>query len=211
MTTFKRRILPWTKPAVLLSALVATLMWFGMRGSGAQTDRMSDLAAAVKAQAESMERLAEAQRPGFDLMSVGPTILPGEPLRWEIRYKNYGATPALHVMTCGSLVIGANALSSIREPSLERCRQSALNPGVVASSGLVAPGSTGAFELSSRQLVPPLAVLPLKATSGTVVGICMLLFNDTAGNSYEQSFCIFRLNTGALANCDKYNDLKRLH
>jgi hypothetical protein len=138
-----------------------------------------------------------------------PEIEIGKKLKWNILYSNYGRSPAREVRTCGLLAmgpLGLAALQTLPEPSVDRCRNEPFHSVSVLPQGY------------SPNFVTALSPAPLKeddadiikSTDGGAIVYGVISYEDAVGHSYESTFCSYRLITGALMNCEKYNTIKQI-
>jgi hypothetical protein len=53
-------------------------------------------------------------------------------------------------------------------------------------------------------------VSTMKSVDGGAIAYGVISYEDAAGHSYESTFCYYRLVTGAMMNCEKYNTIKQI-
>jgi hypothetical protein len=135
-----------------------------------------------------------------------PTPKVGETLNWNTKYSNYGRSVALNLRICGQLHWGLKAGDLAKQMSHDECIRDVSG---VRSIVAVPPGDGGYMTMSSDKPLQQ-ADVDVINTNGGLVGVVLFWYDDASGHSYETSFCAYRLGSGAIAHCDKYNYIKQV-
>lgn len=85
------------------------------------------------------------------------------------------------------------------------CSQHAYRSQVVLPPGLPAYSSSmGSGPLTDKD------VNEIEGIDEGALIFGVIQYDDSVGNTYETGFCSYRLRTGAVMNCEKYNYIKRV-
>lgn len=163
-----------------------------------ETRRTNDLTQTALTNAQ--QNFIKDQAPVITTTPDPPMIEAGKPLRWDIRYTNYGRSPALYVHTCIRAAYGPFP-GSVPTPKTGECDQT---PSFRSTAVL----PQGVTEYSTSLGDKPLTeddVKIIKSHDGGAVVTGFISYSDVSGHSYESVFCSYRLQSGALLNCDRSN------
>jgi hypothetical protein len=125
-------------------------------------------------------------------------------LNWNFNYTNYGRSPALNMHLCAHPLFGtsAYAVSQANPPSMDYCKGSRESTSVVPS------GYPGFVTMhTDRPLTQP--DISAIEQDGGLVAVGVFEYQDASGDSYVSTFCSYRLKSGAIAHCEKYNEYRR--
>lgn len=177
--------------------------------ANAAKDQVAKLQAGVKeshALAKATQDILHEQRPYMWVTPQSPILEEGKLLSWNILFKNYGGSPAIHVSTCAVLSYGPNALALINPSYLSQCQ---MEPeGSLRSSSISPPGFETFTTLLGKDPLNTDSVRLLRDQSGTLVVIGRITYEDATGKSYVSTFCSVRLDGGGIASCGKYNEIE---
>jgi hypothetical protein len=137
-----------------------------------------------------------------------PVVEVGKRLTWNIPFANYGRSPARNVRHCARLAMGPmglNALQSLPTPSADFCDNQPFRSVSVIPQG--APGNY-VSGLSPDPLKPEDVEIITKLDGGAIV-YGVISYEDAVGHGYESTFCYYRLITGAIMSCEKYNSIQQ--
>jgi hypothetical protein len=138
-----------------------------------------------------------------------PVIEVGQRFKWDIKFSNYGRSPAREVRSCALLAtggIGLKLLPSLPQPSAGNCDGQPFHSVGVMPLG-VPPTYVSA--LGPEPLKEEEAAV-IKATDGGAIVYGVISYDDAVGHSYESTFCYYRLITGATMVCERYNTIKQI-
>jgi hypothetical protein len=157
---------------------------------------------------QTQRNFEKDQAPVIWTSPQNPTVEIGKRLEWNIFYSNYGRSPALDLRHCALLAqgpLGLNALQSLPPPSWTNCASQQVSSTGVLPQGY-GPNYTSA--LSPAPLTDN-EVAVIKSVDGGAISYGVISYNDAAGHTYESTFCYYRLITGAMMNCEKYNTIRQ--
>lgn len=156
------------------------------------------------------DNFVKDQQPYIWVTPQAPKLEEGRPVRWDIRYSNYGRSPAYHVQLCTSMTLGINAVSNLLPLSMTQCGEAAKAQGEVVTDSVFPPGYQQYTTVASHVAVDQSAIDVLKSHDGAVVVRGIFVYQDAFGHSYESTFCRFVFATAAVASCPKYNYIRQL-
>jgi hypothetical protein len=138
-----------------------------------------------------------------------PVLNPNEPFRWDIQYSNYGRSPALELHSCARAAygpMGLSALDAVKLPIIDspeckdqRGHSTSVNP----------PGYSGYTTALGQAPLQKSDIETIKSVDGGALVLGVIEYTDATGHAYESVFCSYRLITGAIMNCEKYNYIKQ--
>jgi len=171
----------------------------------AARDQVTKLQAGVReshALAKATQDIVAEQRPYMWAIADIPNFQEGQPLKWDIHFKNYGGSPAIHVSTCVVLVIGVDALSGATPSAFpSNC--------LIHGSDSISPPNYDTFTTAiSREILSGDALKFIRDIDRNAAVIGFIKYQDASGHPYRSTFCYFHLATGAAANCEKYNEIQ---
>jgi hypothetical protein len=157
----------------------------------------------------TQDNFIKDQTPYIWITPQPPVVTAGEHFRWDVHYSNYGRSPAINLHTCVGSLYGAtmDSISTIHFPSGGRCDNKTTPP---TSLTVVPPGFPGyASSFDQAKVLTPEDVSNIKGHDGGAILYGVIMYEDSTGHSFETGFCAYRLQSGALANCEKYNYIKQ--
>lgn len=171
---------------------VAGLQWWVMRG---QIDEMR-------------HQFRQDQRPYVMPTKVEPFLpMPGHPIQINVRWVNYGKSPALQVRTRAAVLFGNNAL----EQADKWFEVDAQNPLIGAPEMIIPPGippniadAQYASIFSTRGLTTE-EIEDFGRLSFYVALVIHLEYFDSFGAKYSTESCFSSFSNGAIPNCPKHN------
>jgi hypothetical protein len=152
---------------------------------------------------DARDNFARDQQPIIWVTPKTPTFSVNQMLEWNIEYSNYGRSPALNFRTCIRATLGSEALNRAKMPTGADCANARTSVSVVP------PTYPGFATATSDGVLTQADVNAIEQFSGGLVVLGHFEYDDASGHSYVSSFCEYRLKSGALAHCPKYNDYKR--
>jgi hypothetical protein len=140
-----------------------------------------------------------------------PVLNLNEPFRWDFQYSNYGRSPALELHSCAHVGYRLPGFSSLADMKLPVMNSPECKEMVGRSTTVVPPG----FPVNGTVRAPvPLQQTDIEATKsvdGGALILGVLDYTDATGHNYESAFCAWRLITGAVLYCEKYNYIKQVN
>lgn len=164
------------------------------------------LSAMRDAIAQTQRNFESDQAPVVWTSPQPPVVEIGKRLTWDVPFSNYGRSPARNVRHCALLSLGPlglNALQTLPKPSAAICDNQPFHsmsvlpqgaPGLYVSG--VSPDNLGADDVEI-----------IKKVDGGAIVYGIISYDDAVGHGYESSFCYYRLVTGAIMSCEKYNSI----
>jgi hypothetical protein len=163
------------------------------------------LAAMHEAIDNVQENFIKENAPVIWVQPQPPTFKVDDLLRWNVQYTNYGHLTALNVHTCITAATGPKgfkAWDEIKFPPPDCDRP-------IRSSGVSPQNNTDYTTVQGDHPLSELQVSTINTTDGGAIVFGIITYDDIAGHSYETGFCEYRLTSGALMHCEKYNYVKR--
>jgi hypothetical protein len=166
------------------------------------------------------ENFIKDQRPWVwpgKIYPVPPKV--GEQVRADVFYVNYGKTPAIKMKSAGKvlLFVGEGILkqadtffATFDESKVQGGSEIILPPGIPPdlknSLGYITSRSD--YPLVPKQGFSDQAVLDeLNKTDGSFAVVGVVIYFDSAGTHYRSDYCMMHLSTGAMAWCEKHNEI----
>jgi len=222
------RVTYWERAFRLLEIFLATVtfvvvVWY-MRAAYLQVSatqeataqaRVAAAESVVEAQAAidlSKEQFQRDQRPYIwkAFIKAYPYSIAG-PVRVDIFFANFGKTPALRVSLRGDIFFGANALKDADKwfASLPKDLRKLHGSVTVIPPGVPAEPEkdTGQWTTLSKVPSAPEYAYTIEHDSG-IVAVSREQYEDASGKIYETDLCFFRLKTGAMAQCERHNEIR---
>ena len=149
------------------------------------------------------------QRPYVWVTPSTPTFKDQETIKWDFNYSNYGRSPAFNVRSCGFYAWGVGAWNEIRDFSLADCAKAGKG-NIEGTGSVVPPGYPEVTTMVTHQKFREDVDRTILSIDGVLMNENVLEYEDSFGNRYRSLSCVYRLATGAIAHCDKYNYIKQI-
>ena len=163
---------------------------------------------------ETASQFREDQRPYILLtrshLEGERTISAQQLILWRVEYANYGRTPATHFSSLGRVFFGSNAKKDAYAymSNMPIDRLLIAGPG---SEGILAPHvpSDGiSYATLNSQTVPNNDdIAYISSHEFALFAVGRFFYNDLYGTAHYTDYCRFQLLTGAIGECDQFNDL----
>ena len=147
----------------------------------------------------------KAQRPVVWVQANAPELAAGKPAAWSVLATNSGPVPAVRFRMCAGLTNGPSASERINLDQI--CPHSVMD---VTGGSIAAPGVVGQNYKTAFSEVPLTQEMidSMNAFNDSLAVGGAILYEDSYGNKYRSTFCMFRLANGAVGYCAKGNDLQ---
>lgn len=154
----------------------------------------------------TQENFIQENAPVIWVAPQTPTFKVDDLLRWDVHYTNYGHLTALNVHTCLTAAYGPKGFKIWEEFKFPpaNCDRP------IRSSGVSPPNHTDFTTIVGDKPLTAPQVSTINVTDGGAVAFGIITYDDIAGHSYETGFCSYRLISGALMHCEKYNYVRRI-
>lgn len=181
----------------LMTIFTGILALFAVLSFGALWKQLND----------ARDNFAKDQRPYVWVTPSTPTFKDQETIKWDFNYSNCGRSPAFNVRHCGFYAWGVGAWKEIRDFSFAECVKA--GKGNVEGSGVVLPpGYPEVTTMNTKQKFREDVDRKILGLDGVLMNENVLEYEDSSGNRYRSLSCVYRLATGAIAHCDRYNYIK---
>ena len=147
----------------------------------------------------------KAQRPVVWVQANAPELTAGKLAAWSVLATNSGPVPAVRFRMCAGLTYGLSASERINLDQI--CPHSAMD---AMGDSIAAPGVVGQNYKTGFSEVPLTQEMidSMNTFSDSLAVGGVILYEDSYGNKYRSTFCMFRLANGAIGYCVKGNDLQ---
>ena len=156
---------------------------------------------------DARDNFVKDQRPYVWVTPGTPIFKDQETIKWDFNYSNYGRSPAFNVRHCGFYAWGVGAWKEIRDFSLADCAMAGKG-NIEGTGSVVPPGYPEVTTMVTNKKVREDADRKILDSDGVLMNESVLEYEDSSGNRYRSLSCVYRLATGAIAHCDKYNYIK---
>ncbi len=188
--------------------IMEVLALLGLFFYSCETRRTNNLTQIAIGNAE--ENFIKDHAPSVWVTPQPPMLNLNENFRWDVQYANYGRSPALELHSCATAAYGPVGLSTLVTINLPDINGRECKPRWRSST--VLPPSPGFIGYTSAVGEKPLSqsdIDTIKSIDGGAVVLGIIEYSDATGHTYDTVFCSYRLQAGALMNCEKYNYIRQ--
>jgi hypothetical protein len=185
-----------------------------------QVDRLRDEVEQLKRGADETHNLVtESQRSSNlaksnAIKELRPYVFTGEleapvftentKASWNIHFTNYGRSPAVRLLIQAQVVFGPDSEKKIRSNVFQRIH----TPEHAEQGKILPPGDKNFTTAQSDEVLTTGDVDYIKTHDAGMVMLIHVEYFDMSGIEYNTEICMFRLITGAVANCDVHNVIR---
>ena len=156
---------------------------------------------------DARDNFIKDQRPYVWVTPDSPVFKDQETIKWNFNYSNYGRSPAFNVRSGGFYAWGVGAWKEIRDLSLADCVKAGKG-NIEGTGSVVPPGYPEVTTMQTNTKFREDIDRKILGSDGVLMNENVLEYEDSSGNRYRSLSCVYRLATGAIAHCDKYNYIK---
>jgi hypothetical protein len=192
----------------LMIFLTAAMAFFALCGVGVAVLQWKTMNGQLE---EMRSQFQRDQRPYVMPTKVEPfPFAAGKPIMVNLRWVNYGKSPAIKVSGRSAIFFGANALEQADRwfELIEASKPLTSIPERIVPPGVPADLKEAEFStLSSIKAITQEELNFLTSSNFSIAVVIRQVYFDSAGNRYWTDSCFSNLATMAMPDCPKHNEI----